>query len=306
MTDDNLSSEDVLRIGRTGLNDLSGHQFDLITISKPDHTGLALNLLKIISKLSPMVGNLIEHEVCDYLNTLPDLKEYGVWRRQDPDFPDAIFDSDIRPIPGFEIKAWFPLATEITARFKESQKYFFENNTDLVLLAWLPEHLFYGAPKLIDIVSIPASKIAKSRDDHYYNPPDYIVLEPENTDTRTRNLQQSCVNGHKFQGTVEELKEARELISSHGGQYEYYSIGFDFQEQLQNLVSSYRYRLDTNFAKIDRIDNEEIEAFKTRVLNTIVHGRKIQDWSRLFSKANDEELSNILAEEFDIHHGLTD
>ena len=40
-----------------------------------------------------------------------------------PGFPDTIFiGPNVTPSPGFEIKAWFPLATEITARFKDSQK----------------------------------------------------------------------------------------------------------------------------------------------------------------------------------------
>ena len=293
-------TQKILEIGRKGLDELSGHQFDLITIEKPDSADLALSLTKIISKLSPLVGNLIEHKVCSYLNTLPEFKGIGTWKRQDPDFPDAIFESAIRPIPGFEIKAWFPLATEITARFKENQKYFIEENTDLVLLAWLPEHLFYGAPTLIDAISIPASQVAKSRDDHYYNPPDYLVVEPENTEDRTRNLQQSCVNGHRFQGTDEELIVARQEVVDMGGRYEYYSIDFDFQEGLQGLLSSYRYRLDTNFAKIDRIDNPDIESFKERVLSTIIHGKKISEWARIFSRATDEELLAVLDEEFGI------
>ena len=45
----------------------------------------------------------------------------GEWIRQDPGFPDALFKSSIiQPNPGIEIKAWFPFATEITARFKDS------------------------------------------------------------------------------------------------------------------------------------------------------------------------------------------
>lgn len=295
-----MNTQDVLNVGRKGLADLPGHQFDLITIEKPDSIDLALSLTKIVSKLSPLVGNLIEHKVCSYLNDLPEFKGLGLWKRQDPDFPDAVFDAGIAPTPGFEIKAWFRLATEITARFKESQKYFTDDNTDLVLLAWLPEHLFYGAPTLIDVISIPASQVAKSRDDHYHNPPDYLVIEPENTEERTRNLQQSCVNGHKFQGSEEELVIAREEVVAMGSKVQYYSISMDFQEEMQSLLSTYKYRLDTNFAKIDRIDNPDIEQFKEKVLNTVIHGRTIAAWSKLISKASDEELIQILRDEFDI------
>ena len=301
-----MNTSDILDMGRSGLNDLQGHQFDLISIAKPDHLGLALSPIKIVSKLSPLVGNLIEHEVCDYLNTIPSFQKLGKWKRQDPDFPDAIFDSSITPTPGFEIKAWFPLATEITARFKESQKYFVEDNTDLVLLAWLPEHLFYGTPTIVDVVSIPASKVAKSRDDHYFNPPDYLVLEPEDTADRTRNLQQSCVNGHKFQGTSAELTEAKRRVKSMGSSIEYYSIDLPFQEELQELFGTYRYRLDTNFAKIDRIENPDIENFKAKVLDSTIHGRTINAWSKLFANASKQELATILETEFGVSKGASD
>lgn len=288
------TTADILNVGRKGIRNLTGHTFNLITLEKPDDLDHALSLLKIVSKLSPLVGNLIEHEVCSYLNKLSEFSGIGKWVRQDPDFPDAIFKSTIEPTPGFEIKAWFPLATEITARFKESQKYFTENNTDLVLLAWLPEHLLYGKPCLIDAICIPASEVAKSRDEHYHNPPDYLVLEPEDTTTRTRNLQQSCVNGHKFQGSPSELQKAKDEVSSMGSSIYYYSIDLKYQEEMQELFTHYRYRLDTNFAKIDRIDNKSIESFKEKVLETSIEGRSIREWSRIFSRSSEDEIETAL------------
>ena len=56
----------------------------------------------------------------------------GEWIRQDPGFPDALFKSNtISPNPGIEIKAWFPFATEITARFKDSITIFSQDNIDI-------------------------------------------------------------------------------------------------------------------------------------------------------------------------------
>jgi len=40
---------------------------------------------------------------------------------------------------GMEIKAWFPLATEITARFYNSQAFLQDYNTKVVVICWLPE-----------------------------------------------------------------------------------------------------------------------------------------------------------------------
>lgn len=54
------------------------------------------------------------------------------------------------------------------------------------------------------------------------------------------------------------------------------------------------YRLDTNYAKIDRIEHGEIEAFKTRVLNTVFHGKTIKQWSTVLASNNDEVLESAL------------
>src|SRR5690606_30983001 len=117
---------------------------------------------------------------------------------------------------GFEIKAWFPLATEITARFKDSQNHFTQDQTYVAMLAWLPEFLIFGKPKIIDIVVVSGGSVAKARDDHYHNPPDYLVIEPEDTASRTSNLQQTNTNGFKFQGTPAQFAEAQKLVHSWG------------------------------------------------------------------------------------------
>lgn len=121
MSSRGLSTRDVIEIAARHMKGLAGHQFDLLTVAKPVSPDAAVNLAKVISKLSPLLGNLIEFNTCEYLSDKPEFKPLGKWRRQDPGFPDAIFEGSIRPAPGFEIKAWFPLATEITARFKDSQ-----------------------------------------------------------------------------------------------------------------------------------------------------------------------------------------
>jgi hypothetical protein len=69
------------------------------------------------------------------LNKREEFGAAGHWIRQDPGFPDTIFQGTVDPMPGFEIKTWFPLATEITARFKDSQNHFTRGNTYVALLA---------------------------------------------------------------------------------------------------------------------------------------------------------------------------
>ncbi len=100
----------------------------MVDIKQPQSIAYAKNLAKVVSKFSPFLGNMIEFSVVDTLN---DMSE-GNWIRQDPGFPDALFQSEtILPNPGIEIKAWFPFATEITARFKNSITVFKDNNINV-------------------------------------------------------------------------------------------------------------------------------------------------------------------------------
>jgi hypothetical protein len=295
-----VNTQAVLKSAATHLNELSGHVFDILTVSKPVSPEAALNLAKVISKLSPLLGNLIEFNTVEFLNDQVEYKGYGEWQRQDPGFPDTVFIGSILPIAGFEIKAWFPLATEITARFKDSQNHFTNDQTFVCMLAWLPEKLIYGKPRILDVCVASGLSVAKARDDHYHNPPDYLVLEPENTISRTRNLQQTNTNGFKWQGTAEQFAEAQGIVNRWGPKGREYKPISDYQRLLRTLIARYPYRLDTNFAKIDRIAHKEVEKFKTRVLNTSYNGMTVREWARLFSTANDKIMRSALEKHLDI------
>jgi hypothetical protein len=277
-----LNTKDVIAIGSKRLKEMAGHTFNILSVTKPSSIDFAIDLTKITSKLSPLVGNLLEFNTVDFLNKYPDFEKFGRWKRQDPGFPDTIFEGSVIPTPGFEIKAWFPLATEITARFKDSQNHFLEDQTYVALIAWLPEFVIYGEPKIIDILIVSADSVAKARDTHYHNPPGYLVLEPENTSDRTSNLQQTNTNGYKIQEKEVKLKEAIEYIQAHDINFSEYSHTESFQENIRELFQRYKYRLDTNYAKMDRIGHAEINAFNKKILNTEFQGLKIKEWKKLF------------------------
>ncbi len=295
-----MNTQEVIALARDHLKGLAGHDFAVLEVTKPVSPEAALNLAKIVSKLSPLVGNLIEFNTCEYLNDQAGFAEFGKWQRQDPGFPDTIFAGTVSPTPGFEIKAWFPLATEITARFKDSQLHFAQDQTYVAMLAWLPEFLIFGKPKIIDIVVVSGASVAKARDDHYHDPPDYLVLEPGDTTTRTSNLQQTNTNGYKFQGTPEQFTEAKALVTTWGAAGTRYLPAATYQDLLRTLIARFPYRLDTNFAKMDRIVHREIEAFKNRVYATEFHGRSIGAWNRLLSQGDKDVIRRELADRFDI------
>lgn len=290
-----MNTKTAIKIATNCLARLRGQVLDLLTISQPVSLGVAVNLIKVVSKLSPALGNMIEFNLVDFLNQQEEFHGLGRWKRQDPGFPDVVFEGKITPAPGFEVKAWYPFATEITARFKDSQKHFLQDQTYVVFLAWLPEHLIHGKPAVQDLCIVSAASIAKARDDHYHNPPSYVVVEPRDTSERTRNLQQTNTNGYKWQGTPEEFKQAERLVKSWGPNGRAYSISPECQRHVQELISRYpSYRLDTNFAKSDRVVHPGIEEFKARVLASNVHGMTVQQWSRLLASDDDAQIEAAL------------
>jgi hypothetical protein len=291
-----LDTKAAIEVASAYLRGLPGHVLDVLDLSAPSSPMASVELAKVVSKLSPMLGNLIESSVVEFLNQQAAFKTLGKWKRQDPGFPDAIFESEITPAPGFEIKAWFPLATEITARFKDSQNHFLHDQTYVLLLAWLPEHLIYGKPAVLDLCIVSGASVAKARDDHYHNPPDYLVVEPNDTAARTQNLQQTNTNGYKFQGTPDQFAAAERVVKSWGAEGRQYSPSRKYQVFVQELMSKFPYRLDTNFAKTDRIEHAEIEAFKKRILARVVLGMTIQAWARLLNSKDERAIEKALRE----------
>lgn len=191
-----MTYSEILAAAKQELTALDSHLIDVLDIKRPQSLFYAKNLAKVISKLSPLLGNMIEFSTVDLLNE-HDWGNAGKWIRQDPGFPDALFQSTtVLPNPGIEIKAWFPFATEITARFKDSVTIFRNNNIDMALIAWLPENVIWGKPQIIDVLVVSGKSVAEARDLHYHRPPDYLVFEPEDTSERTVNLQQTNTNGY--------------------------------------------------------------------------------------------------------------
>ena len=265
---------------------------DILEISKPKSTQSACQLAKVISKLSPLLGNMIEYTVIDILNEL-NWDTHGKWIRQDPGFPDALFSGNVTPAPGIEIKAWFPFATEITARFKDSVLHFADNQINVALIAWLPENIIFGKPVIVNSLICSAFSVAAARDSHYHNPPHYLVVEPEDTSLRTCNLQQTNTNGYVFQGDPNEFQKIKEELDSWDDGYTYRTDS-NYQRKIKSLIGKYSYRLDTNFAKIDRIGHSDIEKFKLQVLQTVYKGKTIKEWAKLLSKADENELEKEL------------
>lgn len=286
--------QEILSKAKEELMVLDNHLIDILDIKRPPTLEYAKQLAKVISKLSPLLGNMIEFSTVDLLNE-NDWHDEGKWIRQDPGFPDALFKSStILPNPGIEIKAWFPFATEITARFKDSVTMFEQDNIDVALIAWLPENVIWGKPQIIDTLIVSGKSVAQARDAHYHQPPQYIIFEPEDTSQRTANLQQTNTNGYKLQEDKCSLEDAIKFVDCWGESGRIYSPSPEYQALLRTLYGKFVYRLDTNYAKIDRIEHKEIEDFKIQVLNTVFHNKTIKEWSSVLSAKDDKELETAL------------
>src|SRR2546422_728240 len=106
-----MNTEEVIQRATLHLVNLQDKVFDVVNIGRPVSAAAAVDLAKVVSKVSPLVGNQIEFNTTAMLNQRPEFRPFGRWIRQDPDFPDVVFEGKVAPRPGFEIKAWFPLAT---------------------------------------------------------------------------------------------------------------------------------------------------------------------------------------------------
>lgn len=293
----------VIREASEYLRGMEGHTFEQLTIHKPSSLFEALNMFKITSKISSIVGNLLEIDATEALRAHSTLGKLGEWIRQDPDFPDVLLDWAQPTRTGFEIKAWYPLSTEITGRFKDSQTAFIDNAIHVVLFAWLPQHLLWGKPVILKIAIVPGQAIAAARDMHYHNPPDYVVVEPRDTSERTRNLQQRNTSGYKWQSG--DVDAAKKIVKSWGRDGAAYSPDTAYQLKLIELRSKFSYRLDTNYGKMDRVVSEGVENFKSTVLEMIVEGKTIGDWIRLLRRQKSKAARLELASAFNLDDDIS-
>ncbi len=292
---DNTLADQWIAKAEQKLKSLAGEEIPALSLNSLDASEAPF-LGQIVSKLSPMIGNLLENRIVNFLNETRDQDHY--WVRQDPDFPDALLKatSGIETGVGFEVKAWYALSTELTGRFRESVNLLEGKNIKVVVVSWMMSHVVYGTPKILDVLVVDALDVAKSRDNHYHNPPDYLINEPIDTTARTRNLKQTNVLGYKWQETDESRsKKAHAFVEKHpGASSEPHTPAA--QALVDDLMNTYKYRLDTNFAKIDRIDNAEIEAFKSKVLGMKVRDKTLTEWQKLLGKLNSEsEVESALA-----------
>lgn len=88
--------------------------------------------------------------------------------------------------------------------------------------------------------------------------------------------------------------EAEEIVKSWGNDGRVYKPTPEYQKLLRELIAHFKYRLDTNFAKMDRIVHPEIESFKERIYKTECSGMEIYQWQKLLASRRDESMKSAL------------
>lgn len=246
-----------------------------------------------ISKLSPFVSNVVERTIT--LDITDGLDPGGgfEWRRQDPGFPDAgLFYDGVATGAGFEVKAWYALATEVTSRFKGSQTQLEGHQVGVVLVAWMMSNVAYGQPVVLDVAVFNGHDVAIQRDNHYHAPPGYLVVEPEDTQARTANLRQTNVDGYVIQrekSTQDGMAAAAILAERFDPSLPpHHPQTRVLTNQLMSM-GNLRYRRETNFAKMGRIGFEPLKAFEKRVLASTFRERKVEEWKSILSRIKVDE-----------------
>jgi len=96
------------------------------------------------------------------------------------------------------------------------------------------------------------------------------------------------------------------MVDSWGSEAKTYKPTREYQHLLRNLLIQYKYRLDTNFAKMDRIVHPEIEEFKKRVYNIEVAGMRVGEWNRVLSSRREESIKKLLQDYLEIREESID
>jgi hypothetical protein len=270
---------------KVALQGLMARPVDLLTVKSLGADIDAVLIAKNISKLSPFVSTQVENAVIKTLTDVPGEAGLG-WARQDPGFPDAgLLYEGVQTGHGIEAKAWYVCGTEITARFRVSQTVLIGKRIYVVLVAWIMSDIVFGTPTILGYELYDAADVAKTRDEHYHQPLDYLVIEPEDTTARTANLRQANVAGFVLQSTDEAQKQAMRVLL--GGRWEHpYS---DWSRSMTRVLrQNLAYREETNFAKLDRIDHSGIESFKANIMSMEYRGRTVAQWKRTLKDLTSE------------------
>ena len=288
-------------------NWISDQKINILTINKCDEDAV-IPFLKNMSKLSSLISVQIETRALAriesiYGKELPDNVGWVINERIGGEkYPDLAFaDLDYSPAsnwvwPGVEIKAWCPFATEMSGRMMKGQSIMQDYPDQLLLVAWLPTNLLYGDPQVIGTWVGDGLEMAKSRDNHWHDPPASLILEPDFSPTREAHKQHTNVDRYLWNDDESKLEEAKEMAEEKGLIDGPYSHDREYQRKVRELHNSFIYKKGANnFRKLNRLHHEPLNRFPDRIRkNTTIEGKQLDEWNRHLVKGETKPFESLL------------
>jgi hypothetical protein len=217
--------------------------------------------LRDIAKAAALVSGVVEDRIPALLNGVrghtwdaDNALHAFEFRRFTIGFPDILLVERANPenvLFQMEVKSWYILASDpLTARFETSPVVMAEG-TIIAVVAWLLDGVVAGSPKLLRIHSDDALRLAAVRDAAWENiepPGSHRVIHPEVVPGTPRNLVQTLARGeiHRSAGWAKD---------------------------------------SDNYGKLDRLYDENIQAFRAAVWSLTAAGKTLKAW-RSFAKGN--------------------
>jgi hypothetical protein len=292
---------------------IDGRNIDVFEVNRCDEDAV-IEFVKNMSKLSSLVSVEIETRSLkrlqsEYTGELPANVEWVINERVEGEkYPDlALADLDFNPPtdwvwPGVEIKAWCPFATEMSGRMMKGQSIMKEYPDQLLLVAWLPEHLLYGEPKVIGTWVGDGLEMAKSRDNYWHyirddskTTPSSIILEPDFSPDREAHKQHTNSYRYLWDDDDSKLDEVENMAKELNIWGEPYSPDDDYQKKVRRIYNSFNYKEGTNFRKLDRLHYDALDNFPDRIReNTTIEGKTLTEWLNHLRNDEAEPFKKVL------------
>lgn len=210
------------------------------------------------SRLSTYVSNRLEYVIIDYLNDTKISKAYN-WIRLEGKFPDLqLLHNNKSTGLGIEIKSTYGHCDEPSARFWHSITNFKSYESQYIcIIAWELDKDTYGYPIVYNTFCVDAKKLAESRDKGIHKPPDSLLCMPYNISEG--NTKQTDVKVYLLQDE-ESRQSAKKMMEEHN-----ISDQSPWSNESQTLVhtlkNSFKYRIDDNKGKLNRIKHPGLQQF---------------------------------------------
>jgi hypothetical protein len=214
------------------------------------------------SRLSIYISNRLEYLIIDHLNDTAQRKGYK-WVRHEGKFPDLqlLYNGKDTGL-GIEIKTSYGSCEEPSARFWQSVTNFESYNSQYIcIVVWKLDKDTHGRPVVFDTCCIDAKRLAEARDRGIHNPPESLMCMPYNT--TEGNTKQTDVKVYLLQDENDIQKATKIVKQFNVSEEEPWSQ--KSQELSRILKNTFKYRVDDNRGKLNRIKHPELQKFLKQI-----------------------------------------